>query len=60
MLAINRGEAEKILRVKVEIFERDWLLAMRTAFRPDRRSPLREQLELAMDDAAAAPAAAGH
>ncbi len=52
ILAINRGEAEKILRVKVEIFERDWLLAMRTAFRPDRRSPLREQLELAMADAA--------
>ncbi|MFN2135988.1 MAG: Tex family protein [Candidatus Promineifilaceae bacterium] len=52
VLAINRGEAEKVLRVKVEIFERDWLLAMRTAFRPDRRSPLREQLELAMADAA--------
>jgi len=52
VLAINRGEAEKILRVKVEIFERDWLLAMRRAFRPDRRSPLREQLEQAMADAA--------
>ena len=52
VLAINRGEREKILRVKVEIFERDWLLAMRTAFRPERRSPLREQLELAMADAA--------
>jgi uncharacterized protein len=52
VLAINRGEMEKILRVKVEIFERDWLLTMRTAFRPDRRSPLREQLELAMADAA--------
>ena len=53
VLAINRGEAEKILRVKLDISEGDWLLAMRTAFRPDRRSPLREQLELAMDDAAA-------
>jgi uncharacterized protein len=52
VLAINRGEMEKILRVKVEIFERDWLLAMRRAFRPDRRSPLREQLEQAMADAA--------
>jgi uncharacterized protein len=52
VLAINRGETEKVLRIKVEIFERDWLLAMRTAFRPDRRSPLREQLELAMADAA--------
>jgi len=53
VLAINRGESEKILRVSVEIYERDWLLAIRTAFRPDRRSPLREQLELAMADAAA-------
>lgn len=52
VLAINRGEAEKVLRVQVEIPERDWLLAMRTAFRPDRRSPLAEQLELAMADAA--------
>jgi uncharacterized protein len=52
VLAINRGETEKILRVGVEIAERDWLLAMRTAFRPDRRSPLGEQLELAMADAA--------
>ena len=52
MLAINRGEKEKILRVKVEIFERDWLLAMRTAFHPDRRSPLRQQLELSMADSA--------
>ena len=53
VLAINRGETEKILRVKIDISEGDWLLAMRTAFRPDRRSPLREQLELAMEDAAA-------
>ena len=52
ILAINRGETEKILRVKVDIAERDWLLAMRTVFRPDPRSPLREQLELAMADAA--------
>ena len=52
ILAINRGEQEKILRVGVEISERDWILAVRTAFRPDRRSPLAEQLQLAMEDAA--------
>jgi uncharacterized protein len=52
VLAINRGETEKVLRVKVEISERDWLLAMRRTFRPNRRSPLREQLEQAMADAA--------
>ncbi len=52
ILAINRGEAEKILRVSVDIAERDWILAVRTSYRPDRRSPLAEQLQLAMEDAA--------
>ncbi|MFQ5435584.1 MAG: Tex family protein [Anaerolineae bacterium] len=52
VLALNRGEAEKILRVKIDIPERDWILAVRSQFRPDRRSPLAEQLQLAMDDAA--------
>lgn len=52
VLAINRGEADKILRVSVEIAERDWILAIRSSFRPDRRSPLAEQLQLAMEDAA--------
>ena len=52
ILAINRGENEKVLRVQVDISEQDWLLAIRTAFRPDRRSPLAEQLQLAIEDAA--------
>lgn len=52
ILAINRGEAEKILRVSVDIAERDWILAVRTSYRPDRRSPLAEQIQLAMEDAA--------
>ena len=52
ILAINRGEAEKILRVSVEIQERDWLLAIRSKYRPDRRSPLADQLQQAMEDAA--------
>ncbi|MFQ5434068.1 MAG: Tex family protein, partial [Anaerolineae bacterium] len=51
-LAINRGEAEKILRVKLEIAERDWLIPVRQFFRPDRRSPLASQLQAAMTDAA--------
>ncbi|MCP4427450.1 MAG: RNA-binding transcriptional accessory protein [Chloroflexi bacterium] len=51
-LAVNRGEKEKILRVKVEIAERDWLIPVRAVFRPDRRSPLAEQLQLALEDAA--------
>ncbi|MCP4361858.1 MAG: RNA-binding transcriptional accessory protein [Chloroflexi bacterium] len=51
-LAINRGEAEKILRVSINIPERDWILAVRRGYRPDRRSPLAGQLQTAMDDAA--------
>ena len=52
VLALNRGEAEKILRVKLDIPERDWILAIRSQFRPDRHSPLAEQMQLAMEDAA--------
>lgn len=52
ILAINRGEAEKILRVSLNIAERDWILAIRTSYRTERRSPLAEQLQLAMEDAA--------
>ena len=52
VLAIDRGEAEKIVRVKVEVAERDWRDTIAAAFRPDRRSPLAAQLALAIDDAA--------
>ncbi|MEO0564214.1 MAG: Tex-like N-terminal domain-containing protein, partial [Chloroflexota bacterium] len=41
-LAINRGESEKVLRVKLELEERDWLRPMQNAFRTDSRSPFRE------------------
>jgi uncharacterized protein len=51
-LAINRGEAEKILRLHVTIAERDWRGAVQAVFRPDRRSPLAGQLEEAILDAA--------
>jgi protein Tex len=52
ILAINRGEAENVLRVKLDVAERDWLLPMEAAFRPDRRSPFVSWLEVAMRDAA--------
>ncbi len=51
-LAINRGEAEKVLRVSVDVVEKDWLLAMRSVLRPDPRSPLAGQLQDAMYDSA--------
>jgi len=52
ILALNRGEAEKVLRVRVEVPERDWQAAINSHFRPDRGSPLADQLVLAADDAA--------
>ncbi len=52
VLAINRGEAEKVLRVRVAVPERDWRGAIGAVFRPDRRSPFADQLVLALDDAA--------
>jgi uncharacterized protein len=51
-LAINRGEAEGALRVRLEIPERDWQTAIRAHFRPNRESPLAGQLRQAADDAA--------
>jgi protein Tex len=52
VLAINRGEEEKILRAKVLVPERDWQSAISTHFRPDPRSPLAEKLQHAGVDAA--------
>jgi len=52
VLAINRGEAEKVLRVHVEVPERDWKTAINSNFRPNRDSPLAGQLALAAADAA--------
>lgn len=52
ILAINRGESEKVLRVHLDVDEKDWLLAMRSVVRPDPRSPLAEQLQMAMVDSA--------
>lgn len=51
ILAINRGERDKILRVRLEVSEHDWLLALRTVCRPNPHSPLHDQLEQAMQDA---------
>ena len=52
VLAINRGETEKVLRVSLEVLERDWKYAITLYFRPDLRSPFCSQLELAIVDAA--------
>ncbi|NMC84069.1 MAG: RNA-binding transcriptional accessory protein [Anaerolineaceae bacterium] len=52
VLAINRGETEKVLRVKVTLEQKDWKGSIVDYFRPDLRSPFCGQLELAIEDAA--------
>ncbi len=51
ILAINRGEQEKILRVKVEVNEHDKLLAIRQVARANPKSVLHDELEQASADA---------
>lgn len=52
ILAINRGEAEKVLKVKLNVMEADWRMAMSSAFHIDPRSALAGKLQEAMNDAA--------
>jgi uncharacterized protein len=52
ILAITRGEKEGVLRVHVDVPERDWLNAIQTEFEEDIISPFAEQLELAIQDSA--------
>ena len=52
VLAINRGETEKVLQASVLVPERDWQWAVGSVFRLDRRSPLAGQLSEAITDAA--------
>ena len=52
VLAINRGEKEKVLRVKLIMDERSWLPVLQDIFRPDQLSLFKSQLELAIHDSA--------
>ncbi len=52
VLAVDRGETEKVLRVNVLVPERDWLGAIHSEFRPDPASPFHDQLSLAITDSA--------
>ncbi len=52
VLALNRGEAQKVLRVSLEIPERDWRNAIGAIFRTDRRSPWAPHLTEAAEDGA--------
>jgi len=52
ILAITRGEKEGVLRVHVDVPERDWLDAVQAEFKQDIISPFADQLALAIQDAA--------
>ncbi len=52
ILAVDRGEEEKVLRAKVEVNERDWQNSIFMYFRPDKRSPFFDQFLQATTDAA--------
>lgn len=52
VLAINRGESEKVLRVGVQVQQRDWENAVFSRFLPNPKSPLADQMREAIQDAA--------
>jgi protein Tex len=52
VLALNRGEKEGILKVRVEMDERDWREAVAAEFHEDILSPFSDQLSLAIEDSA--------
>jgi uncharacterized protein len=51
-LAINRGENEKVLRVKVELADRDWRDPINDRYRPTSRSVWHDELIAAIEDSA--------
>ncbi len=52
ILAINRGEKENILRVRVEVAEKDWQPVVESEFEANILSPMVDQLMLAIEDSA--------
>ncbi len=52
VLALNRGEKEGVLRVRVNIDERDWRTSVEQVFEADILSPFADELILAGNDAA--------
>ena len=52
VLAIDRAEKEKILKVSLELQGRDWKDALNREYRPYQNSPWGQQLQAALDDAA--------
>lgn len=52
VLALNRGEAQKVLRLTIEVPERDWRQVIQNTFPDHPLSPWAEQLKEAAEDGA--------
>jgi protein Tex len=52
ILAINRGEKEKVLKVSITISDRDWLTAIYSQYAPNRNSLFHDILQAAIEDGA--------
>jgi uncharacterized protein len=52
ILALNRGEKEGVLKVRVELEDREWREAIAAEFQEDILSPFSDQLSLAIEDSA--------
>ncbi len=52
VLALNRGEEEKVLRIRVKVAERDWTNGIQSEYRVNPYSPWAEQLQMAIADSA--------
>jgi len=52
ILALNRGEKEGVLKLRVEINDRDWRTCVEEIFEADILSPFADELILAAEDAA--------
>jgi len=52
ILALNRGEKEGMLKIHIQIDERDWRTAVENSFEADILSPFVDELILAENDAA--------
>jgi uncharacterized protein len=52
ILALNRGEKEGVLKLRVEMEEGDWREAIAVEFQEDILSPFSDQLSLAIQDSA--------
>lgn len=52
ILALNRGEKEGVLKVKITVDERDWRTSIYDEYQEDLYSPFSDQLSLSIMDAA--------